>query len=260
MTSNTHGIQVVSKRLNRVEQVHLEIRQRIVRGVYPPGSPLSDTRLASDVRASRTPVREALSRLLEEGYVERVPGRGFFVARITVAMIRNVFEVRRLLEGAAAAHAAERAAPQDVARLRGLARLRSAAGRAGTRKAFDVNSRFHQTLAAASGNALLVDLVRHCIDQVTRFMALGVSLQPFQSAASREHKAIVDAIEAKDPGRARAAVESHLDDAARFLLESLLKGDLRGSPFEASAAVPMPGAGPAGRPVPPMSAHPRRRK
>lgn len=251
---------MVSKTLNRVEQVHLEIRQRIVRGVYPPGSPLSDTGLAGDLRASRTPVREALSRLLEEGYVERVPGRGFFVARITMSMIRNVFEVRRLLEGAAAARAAEQATPEDVARLRSLARLRSATGRRGTGKAFDVNSRFHETLAAASGNALLVDLVRHCVDQITRFMALGVSLQPFQARASDEHLAIVDAIQAGHAARARAAVERHLDDAARFLLESLLKGDLRGSPIELAAAPAAPATRPKGRPVTSTSVLSRRRK
>lgn len=142
-------------------------------------------------------------------------------------MIHNVFEVRRLLEGAAAARAAELATPEDVARLRALAQYRFVDGLAGNRKAYEANAQFHETLAAISRNALLADLVRHCLDQVTRFMALGVSLETFQAAASDEHLAIVEAIGRKDPAGARRAAEQHLDDASRFLLESLMKGDFR---------------------------------
>jgi len=205
----------------------MEVRHRIVHGAYAPGLPLGEARLARELRASRTPVREALSRLLEEGYVERVPGRGFFVARVTVTMVQNVFEIRRLLEGAAAARAAELATPEDLARLRALAQYRYTDGAAGNRKAYEMNAEFHTAVAAATRNGLLVDLVRNCIDQITRFMALGVSLQTFQQAASDEHLAIVDAIERKDPAAARRAAEQHMDDASRFLLGTLMKGNFR---------------------------------
>lgn len=206
----------------------MEVRHRIVHGVYAPGVPLGEAKIARELRASRTPVREALSRLLEEGYVERVRGRGFFVARLTVAMIQNVFEIRRLLEGAAAARAAELATPEDLKRLRALAEYRYVDGVAGNRKAYEMNAQFHTAVAAATRNGLLVDLVRNCIDQVTRFMTLGVSLQTFQEAASDEHLAIVEAIERKDPTAARRAAERHLDDASRFLMKALMNGDIRG--------------------------------
>ncbi len=206
----------------------MEIRHRIVNGVFRPGSPLSEPALARSLRVSRTPVREALSRLYEEGYVERVPGRGFRVVQVTVQMIQDVFEVRQLLEGAAAARAAERATKEDVARLRALANAhRAVKSAAASRKAFEANSRFHELLAASSRNALLVDMVRHCIDQVTRFMALGVSLEKFQHAAHAEHNAIVDAIERREPEAARRAAAQHLDGAARFLLAAVMNGDIR---------------------------------
>jgi len=221
-------ILMVSGQPSHVERVHMEVRHRIVHGGYAPGVPLSEAKLARELRASRTPVREALSRLLEEGYVERIPRRGFFVARVTVAMIHNVFEIRRLLEGAAAARAAELATPEDLGRLRALADYRYADGVAANRKAYEINAQFHTAVAAATRNGLLVDLVRNCIDQVTRFMALGVSLQTFQEAASDEHLAIVDAIEQKDPAAARRAAEQHLDASSRFLMKALMNGDIRG--------------------------------
>ena len=70
---------------------------------------------------SRTPIREGLARLWQEGYLDRVVGHGYFVARVTVQQIHDTFDVRRLLEGAAAARAAELATPDDVDRLRRLA-------------------------------------------------------------------------------------------------------------------------------------------
>src|SRR6185436_17353717 len=106
---------------SRRDQVYVEIKHGIVHGLSAPGTPLCEAELARQLRASRTPVREALSRLIEEGYVERVPGRGYFVTPITVTLIQNVFEVRRLLEGAAAARAAEFADAAAIARLRELA-------------------------------------------------------------------------------------------------------------------------------------------
>ncbi len=179
---------MVSDRVSRVEHAHLEIKHRIMNGAYPPGAPLSESRLARMLRISRTPVREALSRLFQEGYVERVPARGYFVAQITMTLIQNVFQVRRLLEGAAAARAAEFADPDAVRRA--------------------------------------ADLIRDCLNQVTRFIALGVNLEPLQGTASREHHAVVDAIERHDPAGARHALEHHLDNSSRLMMEALVRGDV----------------------------------
>jgi len=148
---------------SRRDHAYLEIKRRIVHGELAPGMPLSEVELARQIRTSRTPVREALSRLLEEGYVERVPARGYFVTPITVTLIQNVFEVRRLLEGAAAARAAEFADPAAIARLRALATCEYAGEDAASfRKAAEANGAFHLAVAQASRNAIIVDLVRHC--------------------------------------------------------------------------------------------------
>ena len=218
--SYSKGIQA-----SRREQVYVEIKHRIVHGVCAPGAPLCEAELARQLHTSRTPVREALSRLIEEGYVERVPGRGYVVTPITVTLIRNVFEVRRLLEGAAAARAAEFADASSIARLRKLAAFEYVAGDApGFRKATEANAAFHLAVAQASRNAIIADLVRHCLDQVTRIIALGVDYAPLQKSASGEHDAVVDAIERRDPEGARAAVERHLDDSSRRMMDALMHG------------------------------------
>jgi DNA-binding GntR family transcriptional regulator len=198
-----------------------------VHGVCAPGAPLCEAELARQLRTSRTPVREALSRLIEEGYVERVPGRGYVVTPITVTLIQNVFEVRRLLEGAAAARAAGFADATAIARLRKLAAFEYVPGdAAGFRKATEANAAFHLAVAQASRNAIIADLVRHSLDQVTRIIALGVDYEPLQESASREHDAVVDAIERRDPEGARAAVERHLDDSTRRMMDALVHGGM----------------------------------
>lgn len=194
-------------------------------GVLTPGAPLCEAELARELRTSRTPVREALSRLIEEGYVERVPARGYFVTPITVTLVQNIFEVRRLLEGAAAARAAEFADAAAIARLRALAACEYAgADTASFRRAAEANGAFHLAVAQASRNAIVADLVRHCLDQVTRIIALGIDYAPLQRSASGDHDAVVDAIEGRDPAGARAAVERHLDESSRRMMEALIQG------------------------------------
>jgi DNA-binding GntR family transcriptional regulator len=219
---------MVSSQRTRREQAYLEIKRRIVHGEFGPGMPLSESKLAELLRASRTPVREALSRLIEERYVERVPGRGYSVAPVTVELIQNLFEVRRLLEGAAASRAAEQGDAAVVQRLRAVTAFEYRPhDPASFRSATEANAAFHLEVARASGNALFVDLVRHCLDQVTRLIALGVDYEPLQESASEEHRSVVEAIEKRDPQGAQEAMEKHLDGSSQRMMEALVRGGVR---------------------------------
>jgi DNA-binding GntR family transcriptional regulator len=110
-----------SGQISQAERAYQEIKWRIVYGHYKPGAHLSEATLARVHRTSRTPIREALARLSEEQYVVWDAGRGFLIAPVTVSRIRDTFHVRRLLEGAAAAGAAEMATPDEIRGMAGLA-------------------------------------------------------------------------------------------------------------------------------------------
>ena len=75
-----------------------------------------------------------------------------------------------------------------------------------------------------AGRNIIANLVRHCLDQVTRIIALGVDYAPLQKSASGEHDSVVDAIERRDPEGARAAVERHLDGSTRRMMDALMNG------------------------------------
>jgi DNA-binding GntR family transcriptional regulator len=212
----------------QLERVHQEIKRRIVHGRYAPGAVLSESVLARVHHTSRTPVREALSRLLEEGYVDRVPRKGYMVAPLTVGVIKNTFEVRRVLEATAAGRAAERADADTIARMRALADYPTLESTVESyRERLSMNDRFHLAVAAASQNGFLVDLVRHCLTQHNRVLSLGLEF-PVLSGSVPQHHAIVDAIERHDPRQARKAMERHLDDSDRLVTDLLLRGRIRG--------------------------------
>jgi len=206
---------------SQVERAYRNIKAAIVDGRYTPGMALSEPSLAAEYRMSRTPIRDGLTRLWQERYLDRVAGQGFSVTRVTVQSIHDTFDVRRLLEGAAAARAAERATLDEIALLRELAVI--APGPVSYRDGEAANARFHMAIATAAGNSIAAELIERCLAQVDRFIALGVATRQFQEGATDAHMLIVEAMARRDPAAARLAMEDHLDCGSRMMKEALLQ-------------------------------------
>lgn len=217
-------VRLVAPERSQAERVYGDIKARILDGRYRPGHPLSEVTLANAHGTSRTPVREVLSRLLQEGWVERVPNRGYSVTRVTLRAVQEAFEVRRLLEGAAAAGAARHADAAEIDRLRRLADADTDLRAANFRRAEAANRAFHQAVAAASHNQMAANLIAHCMAQMDRVLALGVNAQPLQQGTRDEHLAIVEAIARRDPNGSRQAMEDHLDRCQELLRRALFHG------------------------------------
>lgn len=223
----TTGRRAAAPRASTVARLYDEIRTRLVDGSYRPGQPLGEIELAGTHGASRTPIREALARLEQEAFVERVPNRGYFAARISRTQVEDVMAVRRALEGLGAERAARVATPDEIAGLRASAEFQYTLGDAVSyRRAEAANRAFHLAVARASHNQLIVDLVERCLAQMDRCMSLGLDFGPFPSGASREHAAIVRAIKRRDPAAARRAMERHLARSESLVHRALDRGDL----------------------------------
>ena len=191
------------------EAAYERLKRRILEGVLRPGARLSEPALAQALGVSRTPVREALQRLSQEGLVELRPGRGARVRVLSPREVEEVYEVRALIEGEAAARAAGRC---DEA---GLHRLEAALDALETADPDDyaaqiaADERFHALLVAASGNRVL-EQVFHDLDAalaLTRQFSRDLNQTPETRA---QHRAIVAAIRAGDAAAARAAAEAHV--------------------------------------------------
>jgi DNA-binding GntR family transcriptional regulator len=210
------------------DRLYAVIKHRILTCGIPPGERIVEKEICTEMGVSRTPLREAINRLALEGLVVLTPYRGYVVAPVTVGSFQELCEVRRILEPDAAAMAAERATPEQLAALRTEAELHYTPGDRATYEAYlRANSRFHRTMVRCSGNSLLEGMVMSALDRHQRPLYLGLDVGIDAAAATAEHWALVDAIAARDPERATRLMIDHVSHA-----ESRIVGALRAAGYK----------------------------
>lgn len=189
----------------------------IVRGEFPPGSPISEAEIASRFGVSRAPAREALLRLSEKGLVTRTPHIGARVIEFSREDLVELFEIREAMEGMACRLAAERISDAELKHLEAALESHSAEPDLASGKSYfqrGGDEDFHFGIARASGN---VRLERHLCDdlyhllRVYRFRSSTHSGRAKQALA--EHRAILAALQARDPDRAEAAMRHHVQQS-----------------------------------------------
>jgi len=212
------GVQIVTDKLS--EQIYRLLRDRIVHGQLEPGRRIDLPAVIAELGISKTPLREALARLEIDGLVITKPRSGTFVARLTVKDIREVCDLRRGIEWAAAADAA-RAIPDDV-----LHELRTEIVEA-ERKAedgdyepfFTSDQRLHQAIVTYSGNDRLIR-VRDSVEAYVQWMrVVGATGAHRISGSTRRHLEIVDAMLARKPSAAASKLATHIDEVKNWTIE-----------------------------------------
>ena len=176
------------------------------------GERLRQEELAEALGVSRTPLREALLRLERAGLVRAVPRRGWVVAPLSLATIRQLYEARELLELHAVAGAAKRRTPETVARLERVFEDLVAAAERGLTEGFRAHRAFHRELVAAYDNDIVKAELEALYDRdVTLPMfALYARDREAVRAMAHEHGELVEAVRSGDPERARAATRRHI--------------------------------------------------
>ncbi len=207
-------------RTSLVDLAYRTIRRRILDNIYPPGQQALEQTLAMELGISRTPLREALMRLQEEGLVEVVPRHGMRVLPVSPTDMGEIYFVLTVLESAAAELLAQRR-PSD-SELKPLVDASRDMARA--LKADDLDAwaaadeRFHQGLVELTGNQTLIDAVSRLGDRAHRARMFTLRLRPKPVNSTQEHMALLERIRAGD---ARGAVEvnrAHRQRASRELL------------------------------------------
>lgn len=186
------------------------LRAAILAGELPPGSRLSVPELARQLQVSRSPVREAVLLLVGEGLAVEHSRRGVEVARLEMADVLELYDLRACIDGLAARLAAERMTSTDLAALRGVLDAQGAAAVGDSRAFRELDARFHQIIVQTCGNARVI---RHS-ELLMREMRLAGPLlldEPWHLRLSHEeHRAIERALRQRDPPAAEAAMCGHL--------------------------------------------------
>jgi len=203
-------------------QVCDTLRAQIIEGRLPPASILREERLAAELDVSRTPLREAIRQLAEEGFLEQSPRRGARVASLSAGMAKEVYEVREALEGMAARLAAQNISESALGLLGArLERLRPeiAAGNYA-----DTGDFVHGEIFRACGNARLQRLMEVYSGKVEWIQRTAFAVSGRLDLAYREHESIFRALQARDGEWAEFAVRSHIRNTLAELLELASNG------------------------------------
>ncbi|RMH55446.1 MAG: FCD domain-containing protein [Deinococcus-Thermus bacterium] len=202
------------------EAAYAHLREAILGGLLPPGARILEAGLAQELGVSRTPVREALQRLAQEGLVELSPGRGARVRVLSLEEVREVYDLRALLEGEAAALAAQRARPTELEALgRLLLALETLPPQDHTRQ-MQVDFAFHTALVEAAHHKTLARVYAG----LRSSLALARGFQPTLSQhpeTRRQHRAILAALKDRDPERAAQAARLHIFHFRNLIVQSL---------------------------------------
>jgi GntR family transcriptional regulator, gluconate operon transcriptional repressor len=202
------------------ESVLSSLRLAIVTGSLPPGTHLVESDLAARLNVSRGPIREALTRLEHEGLVVNYPYRGRFVASVSAEDVREVYELRRLLESRAIESLAGRLATDELNALRELCAQMTQALSEGQNEAFaDLDVEFHRKLVTMSGRERLLKMWSQLAGVTHAFIVINTRNDPDnirQIAAS--HELIVDALARDDVQTAADTMQVHLRKAEVDLL------------------------------------------
>lgn len=198
------------------------LRQAIKDGVLKPGERLMEIRLAEELGVSRTPIREAVRKLEQEGFVVMVPRRGTYVADISLKDIAQVFEIRSALEELAAGLAAERITPDELESLeRILVEINEYIANDDFDKIVDADVRFHDILYQASRNQRLVDILHNLREQMLRFRSISMHYPGRLAATWEEHRQMVENIANHNGAMARKVAKKHMENSEKTLLKGI---------------------------------------
>jgi DNA-binding GntR family transcriptional regulator len=202
---------------------YAELKRRIIRCALEPEERITEAQLASDIGIGKTPVREALTRLIQEGLVRSIPGHGYEVTPITLGDVQDLFSYRLIVEPAAAQLAAGRVVATDLRRLDELCTAHYSLGDAESEARYlSANYTFHATIADASGNRRLASAVRRVLDESERLFHLSSVLRNSSEEVAHEHKDLIDALIAGDGEAARHMAIVHITASQRLVLEALI--------------------------------------
>jgi DNA-binding GntR family transcriptional regulator len=190
--------------------VYDAIRRAMHMGRLAPGTKLQEPVLARALKVSRERVRKALHRLVHEGWLAAVPNRGTFVPSLTVAEMREIYDVRGMLEAAIVRRLADHPAPAAKQLKAHIAAEKSATRRGDRGKLFELSGDFHILLAELCGNEELSKLLRALMTRSTMHFSLAAPARLHNCAGPHEHGDIAEAILAGKPEKASKLMLGHL--------------------------------------------------
>lgn len=201
------------------EVIYKDLRRAIIMGHHKPGERFNVEELAKACQTSVTPVRDALQMLSQEGLVTIKPRSGYFVTRITLKELRDMLELRRILEAASIERAALRISDEQISQLENVHAGYTGDDDESYDRYTDENRRFHYLVAEASGNHELAEMLGRLHDRLARFMVMRHAGKSMEVT----HTRIIEALRNRNIEGARQALLDEIDGSRDDILDQVLQ-------------------------------------
>jgi DNA-binding GntR family transcriptional regulator len=206
------------------DRTYAQLKQDVITCELAPGQEVTESQLAERYQVGKAPVRSSLTRLRQEGLVEPLARRGYVISPFTMRDVHELYDARLAVETQCARRAAGRI---DTAQLELLDREVSVGYTPGDRPSevrfVEANRRIHLTIAAASGNSRLVDIVSGLLLQCDRVIHLAMRVATDAEHSFRHgHQRIIDALQSGDADRSAAELEASITGGRELIVQVLL--------------------------------------
>lgn len=207
--------------------VFITLRDEILSGKLKPDEKLNTNQLAKRLGVSRTPIREALNRLISVGLVQTIPHRGIYIRKLSIDEIIELYYIRAALEGIAARLAVRNLTEEETNRLLQYCDEMEAQQRAGNYQKFlEINYMFHQTIYKATQSPQLQDLLFQYYSRSEQYRTLGLELPGRYKEIFDEHRQFVAALASGDMEKAEDCAREHYLNTARQIAK-FMGSDIR---------------------------------
>jgi DNA-binding GntR family transcriptional regulator len=201
------------------EIIYKAMRRAIIMGHCRPGERLSVEAIAEEYGTSVTPARDALQMLSQEGLVTIKPRSGYFVVQVTLKELRDLLELRQILEVAAVERAAQQITAEQITQLEQVHAGYTGDDDESYERYTDENRRFHCLVAKASGNQALTEALGHLHDRLARFMVMRRAGQTMEHT----HARIIEALRQHDVTAARQAMLDELEESRQDVIDQVIR-------------------------------------
>ncbi len=221
----------ISRSKSLKERAYDKLKKLIITGNLKQGVLYNERKLAEALGVSRTPVREALLELSREGMVAFVPGRGVEVCKITTKQAREVFEIRRIIEGHIVKEITKKLTSDDIEKLKQNITKQEGLVETDERHAFiEYDKRFHLYLASKIGNRQIEAILINLRDQIHLMGIRAIEDHSRMRQVIKEHHDILACLREGDSKNAYKELIKHLDNTEKILIENIKKENRKSTP------------------------------
>jgi len=217
------GQQIIPESIG--DKTYTVLKNLIIQSKLSPGMRLKEEVLSSMLELSRTPLREALKRLQDDGWVTRIPGGGVKVSDISQKEVEELYQIREVLEGLMAREATNLLKEDDLSRLEELIqKMEMAAALNDSQLVIDYGHKFHDIIYEKANNQKCLEILRNVLDHIERYRYLGVDTSPGRrKKAGDEHRQLLNALITGKGNKVEQVMREHIRYGGQAVLESIDK-------------------------------------